>query len=390
MSKKVKAGEFLKDVLILAFTAFGGPNAHIALMLERFVRRRKYLTEEELIELNALCQFLPGPTSTQTLTSVGYKMGGPRLAVASLMVWLSPAVLLMTGFALFYGWYQESGLSLDWLRFVPALAVGLIASAGIKIGRKTVTNFQTAGIFLASAVLVILINQAWSFPLILAAGGLIHALLNRKPGPKYQIKTKLLWGFLILFLSLFGGIELLAWFTDIRFFAVGEVFYRYGSLVFGGGQVLIPMMFEEMVNLRGWMSSEDFYTGYALVQGVPGPVFSFSAFAGGMSASEFGTGYQVLSSFLSALCLFLPGALLIFFVYPIWNDFKKHPWVASALPGINAAAAGFVAAAAWMFLQELPYLWPDLFIAAGVLIVLMWEKVPAPVLVVVCLLLGFL
>lgn len=382
--------QFLKDVLILAFSAFGGPNAHIALMLERFVRKRGYLSEEELIELNALCQFLPGPTSTQTLTSVGYKMGGPGLAFTALMIWLSPAVILMTCFALFFDWYNESGLTQDWLRFVPALALGLIASATYKIGRKTVKNGLTAGIFLISAALVAIIGKAWSFPLILLGGGLLHGLMNRNPDKQVAFSAKPQWLFLFLFVGLFAFIEIMALSGMGRLFEVGEVFYRYGSLVFGGGQVLIPMMFEEMVMQRDWMSSSDFYTGYALVQGVPGPVFSFSAFAGGMSAGDSGPTVQILTSLISALCLFLPGALLIFFVYPVWNGLKQHPWVSASLPGINAAAAGFVAAAAYMFGKDLPALFPDIPIAIAVLALLLWEKIPAPIIVLVCVGIGFL
>lgn len=359
-------------------------------MLERFVRKREYLSEEELIELNALCQFLPGPTSTQTLTSVGYKMGGPALAFSALMIWLSPAVIAMTAFALFFDWYSESGLSQSWLRFVPALALGLIASATYKIGRKTIKNSLTAGIFLMSTALVAIIGQAWSFPLILFGGGLLHGLLNRKPKEKHSFSAKPHWIFLGLFLGLFGFIEIMARTGGGRLFEIGEVFYRYGSLVFGGGQVLIPMMFEEMVMQREWMSSSDFYTGYALVQGVPGPVFSFSAFAGGMSAGDSSTAFQLATSLISALCLFLPGALLIFFVYPIWNGLKKHPWVAASLPGINAAAAGFVAAAAYMFAKDLPELFPDLPVAIAVLGLLLWEKIPAPIIVLLCVLAGLL
>ena len=232
---------------MLAITAFGGPNAHISLILEQFVKQRKYLSEEELIELNALCQFLPGPTSTQTLTAVGYKMGGPRLAFLSLLVWITPAVIIMGLLAIFFDWYQSAGLNLDWLRFLPALALGLILSAGYKIGMKTATKPLTITLFLASAFAVILYTKTWMFPVILVVAGLIYAFVNKKAVDRSKLSIKPSWTYLILFIGIFAGLEIAARLTGNLHLSLLEVFYRYGSLVFGGGQVLIPMMFEEMV-----------------------------------------------------------------------------------------------------------------------------------------------
>ena len=124
-----RRSEFLRDVTVMAFTAFGGPQAHIAMMLDYLVSKKNYLTEQELIELNALCNLLPGPTSTQTITSIGYKLGGPALAALTLMIWAFPAVVVMSAFSFGYAYLQQNQFSLTFLQFIPPLAVGFVAVA---------------------------------------------------------------------------------------------------------------------------------------------------------------------------------------------------------------------------------------------------------------------
>ncbi len=384
-----RKGEFLRDVVVMAFTAFGGPQAHIAMMLDYLVSKKGYLTEKELIELNALCNLLPGPTSTQTITSIGYKLGGPSLAAVTIMIWAFPALVLMTVFSFGYAYFQQNQLSLDFLQFIPPLAVGFVVVAAYKIGKKVVTDSLTLGLLVAAAVVAFFFRQPWVFPLILVVGGMITSLLKRGEGSTSKVNIKPKWSWLALFVGIFLFAELLAFTIKGKPFILFENFYRFGSLVFGGGQVLIPFMQGQLVEKSGYLTNDEFLTGFGLVQGLPGPVFSFSAFAGGMSMSDAGWAGQLLGCFIGAIGIFLPGTILIFFVYPLWEDLKSLSMVRNALSGVNATAAGLVVAAALILFNALELDWLNpaiVVVSAGVLL---FTKLPAPVLVVVAVLVGF-
>jgi chromate transporter len=354
--KKIRRLIFLKDVLILACTSFGGPQVHLAMFIDRFVKKRNYLTEAELLELQALCAMLPGPTSTQTITALGYKIGGPNLAYITLLVWITPAVAIMTAAAF--------GMTLlrnrDVIRFIQPIGVALIIHAGYVLGQKVIKNQAGIILMLISAIFAFYYQSPWVCPIALIIGG-TYTSFNYKDYPK-QTKHKMIipwsnfnlfWGFL-LFLAVLGH------FTDYTPVRLFENFYRNGSLTFGGGQVLAPMLYTEFVEFKHLVRADDFLTGMALSQALPGPVFSLTSYLGVLVMKD-GTWYeQLFGSMAGAAGIFLPGTFLIFFVYRIWGQLKQFRGIRASLDGINATSIGLTLSAAFTFIvpmvQRVDYL----------------------------------
>ena len=364
--KKIKAYIFLKDVFLVAITAYGGPAMHLALYQKKLVEEKKYLTTDELLELYSLAQMLPGPSSTQTLTSIGYKFGGPSLAFLTLLVWVLPAFLLLTLSAIFIGLFEEQALV--YLRFVTPVAVAFIAVAGFKMIQKSISSKQgyilASMAFIVAALLrhpldtVVNMNTPWIFPIVLLLGGVVSYFGFKGDLPQNDtIKVKIPWKFLLSFLLVFITAGVLGEISSNRFILLFENCYRFGSLVFGGGNVLIPMMLEQYVSHAAYMTSEQFINGVGLVQAIHGPVFTISSYTGAVALQDFGVLSQCLGSLSSTVGIFLPGALLIFFVYPIWKQIKTHPIVVKALPGVIAASCGLVLAAAYLMFLPVGFNW---------------------------------
>lgn len=375
---------FLRDVLLLSLSAFGGPQAHLSLMLDLMVERRRYLSEAELMELNALCQILPGPTSTQTLTAIGMKLGGPRLAWLSLLVWALPACLLMTMIALLVTYFAQEGFELNVLRFIRPIAVGFIAVAGFKLSKNLIHTRIQWGILGLSVLLSLLFTNSFTFPAVLLLGALLSNLSNREKMEKevYQL-SKIRWGNLYLYLSILVLAILIGNFFQNKPVLLFENMYRFGSLVFGGGQVLIPMMYEQFVNAKEFMSADQFLSGFGLAQAIPGPVFSFASFLGAMSFQEQGYFLMMLGATLGGIAIFLPGTLLIFFIYPAWEELKKMRWVRRAMAGLNAAATGLVIAAAVILMLPIGFDPINLSIVGATFLMLHFWRIPP--LLIVCL-----
>lgn len=366
--KKIKAYIFLKDVFLIAISAYGGPSMHLALYQKRLVEEKKYLTTTDLLELYSLAQMLPGPSSTQTLVSIGYKFGGPFLAFLTLLIWVFPAFLLLTVCAIFIGLFQDSAL--NYLRFVTPVAVAFILIAGINMIKKSIDSKQ--GYFLASMAFIVaallrhpldtVINMKtpWIFPIVLVFGGIISYIGHREILPKYEpIKVQIPWKFLVAFISIFVSAGIFGNLYSNPFVLLFENSYRFGSLVFGGGNVLIPMMLEQYVNHAGYMTSEQFINGVGLVQAIPGPVFTISSYTGATAMQNANLVSQIFGSISSTIGIFLPGALLIFFIYPIWKQIKSHPIIVKALPGVIAASCGLVLAAAYLMFLPVGFNWVE-------------------------------
>lgn len=226
---------FLKDVLILALTTFGGPQAHIAMMLKLLVDRRRYITEQELIELNALCSILPGPTSTQTITAIGYKIGGPNLAYLTLLIWILPAATIMALAAVAITHLQEQGISLHFLRYLQPIAVGFVAYAAYMISAKVIYTKTAVTLMVVSAILSYFFSSPWVLPVLLLAGGAVTALRFKKHPLEKDKKLKVQWSNFILFVAVLVSAALLGHYTSSLPVRLFENFYRNGSLVFGGG-----------------------------------------------------------------------------------------------------------------------------------------------------------
>ena len=388
--KRIRYFIFLKDVFIVSIGAFGGPSAHLAMLLKKMVKERAYLTEEELIELNALCQILPGPTSTQTITAIGFRIGGPLLAYLTLMVWLIPAFCIMTAAGVLMSHFDEKEKSMEFTRFIQPMAVGFVAYAAYTISNKIVKTYEAGAIMIISAILSFMLKSPYIFPVLLLGSGALTAIKFKEHPKEPHKKLKVDWSYFVLWAGVFVVIAVVGHFTKILPIRLLENFYRNGSLIFGGGQVLIPLLYTEFVEFKHYLSSEEFLTGFATVQAVPGPVFSFTAYIGALSMREYGILGEILGGILASVGIFLPGTFFIFFVIKFWDQLKKYRIVRASLEGINAASSGMVIAATFLLFQPLE---PD-FINMGMIIstflVLMFTKIPPPFIFLFGLIAGFL
>ena len=390
MAAIMKQGDFLKDVFLCSLGAYGGPEAHIGVLFDQLVTKKQYVGEEELIELVALCSVLPGPTSTQTIVSVGYKVGGPSLALLTMIVWAAPVILLMTLLSFLYdilGYFQ---LSPDSLRLIGPMAVGFIVVSAFRIGKKVLVNRLSWTLFLVAAFGTYLWRDVWVFPLVLLMGGIISIFAEREPGMWNHVQIRFPWIYLFAFLLIAIGSATLILLWDNRLMHLFTSFYRYGYLVFGGGQVVVPMVVNELVDQLQYLNIQEFLVGYGLVQGLPGPMFSFSAYAGGMAVRESGVLFQIGGALLSGIGIFLPGILLIYFVYPVWQDLKQIKAIRISLRGINAVAGGLIATSAVLLMQKSGFSWTNIIVLGITVILLSTKKIPAPVIVILAILAGFL
>jgi len=388
--KRVRYYIFLRDVLVLAVTAFGGPQAHIALLFERMVEKRAYLSEEDLIELNALCQILPGPTSTQTITAIGFKIGGPNLAYLTLLVWMTPAVVIMTSAGIIMSQLRANDMSIEFTKFIQPMAVGFVAFAALRIALKVVKTKTAVIILIFSAVASFIFNSPYAFPTILLVSGAFTALKFKKQPIEEKDKIKIQWANFVLWAGVFLGAAALGGITQSLPVRLFENFYRSGSLIFGGGQVLIPFLYTEFVEFKHYLTSEEFLSGYAMVQSVPGPVFSFCAYIGSLSMRSYGTGGEILGAVVASLGIFLPGTFLIFFVVRFWEGLKKYRIVKASLEGINAASSGMVAAAAILMFLPLETSILNVALTISTFCLLQFTRIPAPLIIVGGLAAGFL
>ena len=380
---------FLKDVLVLALTAFGGPQAHIAMMFRLMVEKRRYLTDHELIELNALCQILPGPTSTQTITAIGFRIGGPNLAYLTLLVWIAPAAVLMTIAGLVMTYLHQNNVSLDFARFIQPTAVGFVAFAAYKISSKVVDTKTGIGLMVVSAVLVYFYHSPWVLPVLLLAGGAITAMRFKKQ-PLIQDKAlRIEWSNFILFAGVLITAAIVGATTNLLPVRLFENFYRNGSMIFGGGQVLIPLMYTEFVEYKGYLSSEEFLSGLAIIQAFPGPVFAFCSYIGTLIMREYGLWGQLLGSLVATVGIFLPGTFLIFFIIRFWDQLKKYRIIKASLEGINAVSSGMVCAAAILLYHPIESSPLNMSIVVATFCLLLFTRIPPPVLILTGLLAGF-
>lgn len=389
LSETTRSG-FLKDVLMCSLGAFGGPEAHYSVFTEQLVIKKRYLSEEDLVELMALCAFLPGPSSTQTIVAIGHKVGGPLLALLTMLVWALPALAIMTTLSFMYQFLDTQNISADVLRYIGPMAVGFIVLASYRIGKKVVFDRLTFTLFLFGAITTYFIRSAWIFPLVLIIGGIASLLITREKDLWYKVKLNPPYPYLILFLIFTLGSLLAASLFQNELITLFERFYRYGYLVFGGGQVVIPVMYTELVDVHALMTSQQFLTGYGLVQGIPGPMFSFSAYAGGMAVQDPTVVTQIAGAIAGGIGIFLPGLLLIYFVYPMWEKLKLIKGFRVALKGVAAVAGGLIAVAAVILSQQNGLAWDNLLITFLTLILLYTKKIPVPLIVGAVLLAGFL
>lgn len=408
---------FLKAVFLHSISAFGGPQGHLGMMMKTFVHQRKYVTEKELMEYNSFCQLLPGASSTQVLTLIGFKRGGVYLAVLTLLIWILPACILMSGFSFLLPYIdaKQSGASV--FKFIQPMAVGFLAYASWKSFQIAIHNPITRIIFVISSIVTFfLFKSPWIFPILIVLGGFVTNLSEKRIPQKGTLPKKIKWGNIWLFAIVF----LIAGFTselarkndwpNRRAFNLFENLYRYGSLVFGGGQVLIPMMYEQFVErpksavvLRKnqdktqsviTINRDEFYIGAGVVRAIPGPVFSVAAFMGGTALKDKGTAWQIGGSLIGMIAIFLPSALLVLFFFPIWHNLQKYAVVYRALEGINAVVVGIMVASTLYMMKDISLTELKTISVLNVAVILStwallaFSRLPSPVIVIICLLLG--
>ena len=393
-------------------TAFGGPQGHIAMMMKTFVKQTPYVTEEELIEYNAFCQLLPGASSTQTLTLIGFKRGGVPLAVLTLIIWILPASFFMGALSYLLHYIDKKALDTDIFKFIAPMAAGFLLFACFTAFPHAVRNTITWIIMIVStATTYFFFRLPIIFPLVIVLGGFATNLskkripqIERKPS---KIKWWNFWLFGIIFIAA-GIISEVAkkdsW-PDRKPINLFENTYRMGSLVFGGGQVLMPLMYEQFCVRPDAIKEkdpnvvriekEDMYTGMGIVRAVPGPVFSIASFTGGMALKDMGSTMQFIGCIIGMIAIFLPSALLVLFFFPIWNNLKKYAAVYRSLEGINAAVIGIMIASTFFIMKDISLIEAKTISAINIgvilftFVLLCYTRIPSPVIVAACLLLGY-
>ena len=405
---------FLKAVLLHSITAFGGPQAHLGMMLKTFVYKRRDITEDELIEYNSFCQLLPGASSTQTLTLIGYKRGGVSLAVLTLLIWILPACLLMGAFSFLLS-NTKYNLTNSLFKYIQPMTIGFLAYASVRAFSISVKNFITQVLMvIAMCVTYLLFKTPWVFPILIIAGGVVTNFSDKRIPEKEVVKSKQIrWTNIWLFVLIFIIAGILSeaarkqqW-ENRKAYNLFENFYRFGSFVFGGGDVLLPMMLDQYVARPNSANAiknpnairiekDELLTGYGIVRAIPGPVFSVGSFVGGMALKDKGKDIQLLGCIIGSIAIFLPSALLVLFFFPLWQYLKKFVVVFRALEGINAVVVGFMWAATLFLLNSIHIASFDfisimsLVVIAGTFILLRYAKIPAPAVVICCLILGWI
>lgn len=403
---------FLKLVFLHSITAFGGPQAHLAMMMKTFVKQTPYITEQELIEYNAFCQLLPGASSTQTLTLIGYKRGGVPLAVLTLLVWILPASALMCGLSFLIKYFDGAEADLGIFKFIVPMAAGFLIYACVAAFSYSVNNTITGIIAAVAAVITFLFfGKPFMIPILIVLGGFITNLSHKRI-PQLEIKPRKIqwwniWFFAFIFI-LAGFLSETARKNDWHNRKPLNLFentYRMGSLVFGGGNILMPIMYEqwsvrpEAVKNKNpnviQIDKQEMLTGIGLVRAVPGPVFSIASYTGGLALKDMGSGMQIIGGVIGMIAIFLPSALLVLFFFPIWNKLKKYSAIYRSLEGINAAVLGIMLGSTIYIMKDITFLsenfigLTNIIVVAGTAFALIFTKIPAPVLVLFCLLLGY-
>ena len=407
---------FLKSVFLHSVTAFVGPQGHIGMVLKTFVERRRDLTKEELMEYVSFCQMLPGASSTQTLTLIGYKRGGVKLAVLTLLIWILPACTIMGGLSFVVGNIGSNSIKPTLFQFIQPMAIGFLAYAAFKAYQISIKNTITQVIMLAALLSTyFLFKTPWIIPALIISGGIATNFSSRRIPTKEVIKPRQIrWTNIWLFVLIFIVAGFLSetarkqnW-ENKKPYNLFENFYRFGSFVFGGGDVLIPLMLDQYV-VRPTserviknnpdiikVEREELLTGAGLVRAIPGPVFSIASFMGGIALKSEGPKIQLLGCLIGSIAIFLPSALLVLFFFPVWQYLKKFVVVLRSLEGINAAVVGIMIAATLYLVKDVSIMsfstisYINMAVILGTFLVLQYSKIPPPFIVLFCLLTGFI
>lgn len=408
---------FLLQVFIYTITSFGGPQVHLAMLNRIFVKKRKDLTENELMDYYAFCQLLPGATSTQLLGLIGYKKGGFYFSLLVLLIWILPACIIMSFFS-FYISDETNNLFIKRLfYFFPAMTIGFLLFTAWNLMKSKLKNLRMFSFILGSAVIsTFFFKIPWIFPILILLGGILNSFLTKNTSSKHNETSVrkphfiFLWIFIGLFILL-GSLSETArknhW-NNRTTFNLSENFYRFGSIVFGGGEVLLPMILDQYVarptdshimqrnpNLIR-LTKNEVLIGYGLVKAIPGPVFSIGSYISSVSLQKENKSTRIIGSFIGAFSLFLPGILLMYFFYPIWQYGKKYSLISRGIEGVSLVAIGFILSAACFLLinsdiiTNKSNLYKELIFIISIFYLLNYSKIPTPLIVIATLILGYI
>jgi len=376
--------EVLKVSMRLGLTSFGGPIAHLGYFHEEYVKRRKWLDEKNYADLVALCQFLPGPASSQVGIAIGIQRAG---LLGGLMAWLGftlPSAIALMIFA----WVLQ-GFNIQhagWVHGLMIVAVAVVAQAVWGMASKLATGKTKSTIAVISAVCALLVPTPMVQVLIIIVAGLIGWIFFRKntvqeiqPMPILMSKkTSII--FLALFFAFLMVLPVLRLMIHNQGLAMFDSFYRAGALVFGGGHVVLPLLQQDVVP-TGWVTNAQFLAGYGAAQAVPGPLFTFSSYLGFVS-KPYPNG--IMGSILALIAIFLPAFFLVAGALPFWNILRSRPGFQTALSGINASVVGILMAAlyhpVWTSAIKSPY---DFCLALIAFTLLMIWKLPPWIVVII-------
>ncbi|AHC36915.1 MULTISPECIES: chromate efflux transporter [Pseudomonas] len=332
--------------LRLGLTSFGGPVAHLGYFRHEFVTRRGWLSERSYGDLVALCQFLPGPASSQVGIALGLSRAGYGGALAAWLGFTLPSAVVLILFAL--GIAQHStAIPPGALHGLKVVAVAVVAQAVWGMARNLCTDAPRITLMLLAACVALLQSSAWGQVGVISAAA-VAGLLLFKPTPPaahdalpvtISRRAGAMW--LSLFVLVLAGLPILAHWLPNPGLALTDAFYRTGALVFGGGHVVLPLLQAEVVP-TGWVSNDVFLAGYGAAQAMPGPLFTFAAFLGA-SMTQAPTGW--LGGLLCLLAIFAPSFLLVMGALPFWESLRRSPRTQAALAGVNAAVVGLLLAA---------------------------------------------
>lgn len=365
--------------LELGLTSFGGPIAHLGYFHKTYVVRKKWIDEKSFADLVALCQFLPGPASSQVGIGIGALRAGLPGAIVAWLGFTLPSVLLLIAFA-----YLIHGIDVGtagWIHGLKLVAVAVVAQAVLGMAGKLASGRLRASIAFAALAAVLLWQAPWMQVAVIALAGLVGMLLFKQESPpevqhqsiRLSHKTGVIC--LSLFAVILIGLPLVRLVTGNEWVVLMDSFYRTGSLVFGGGHVVVPLLETETM-LNGWMNKEEFVAGYGAVQAVPGPLFTFAAYLGVLIQG-------IPGAVLAVLAVFLPGFLLVIGSMPFWNSLRRIARLQGAMASMNAAVVGILFAALY------DPIWTssvtssiELIIAAALFVLLLFWKLPPWIVVV--------
>ncbi|MEO2203328.1 chromate transporter [Paenibacillus pabuli] len=325
----------------LGLTSFGGPTAHLGYFHNEYVRKRQWMDERSYADLVALCQFLPGPASSQVGIGIGVIRAG---IIGGLIAWIGftlPSVIALVLFAFLLKDYDISNSG--WLNGLKIVAVTIVAQAILGMGQKLTPDKMRVTLAVLTATIALLWTAVYSQIVLILSAGLIGLWLYRKSAalqvPDFVVPISRTVAVMCLttFFGLFLALPILRQVTGIEWLSLFDSMYRSGSLVFGGGHVVLPLLEQELVP-RGLLSKEDFLAGYGATQAVPGPLFTFAAYLGAITMGLSG-------AIIATVAIFLPAFLLIIGTLPFWSSLRKNQHMQAALAGINAAVVGILLAA---------------------------------------------